>query len=132
MKLADTTFLIHWYGDVERAKEYKSDNNSKKFITTSLNIKEFMVGNIVAGQGPELTMHQIESEFDWLEIKPYIGPFGFEAAEIEAQLRNQGDYEEDLVGDILIGGAARDLQADVVTRNTDDFRMMPGVSVDRY
>jgi predicted nucleic acid-binding protein len=97
-----------------------------------VNIKEFMIGHIQAGCGPKLTMFQIRDEFDWLRIEPYIGPFGFEAAEVEAQLRNSGDYRPDLAGDILIAGAARELRADVVTKNESDFDMMPGVNVDKY
>lgn len=132
MKLADTTFLIHQYRGRDDAVDYLEENSSETFVTTGVNIKEFMIGHIRAGYGPELTMYQIQDEFDWLRIEPYIGAFGFEAAEVEAQLRNSGQYEPELAGDILIAGAARELRADVVTRNVSDFELMSGVSVDEY
>lgn len=132
MKLVDTTFLIHHYTGRDDAVDYKEENSSETFLTTGVNIKEFMIGHIRADYGPELTMYQIQDEFGWLRIEPFIGAFGFEAAEIEAQLRNSDQYKPRLAGDILIGGAARELGADVVTKNVSDFEPMPGVSVDEY
>lgn len=132
MKLLDTTFLIHYYADREDAVEYWEQNSSETFVTTGVNIKEFVVGHIQADIGYELTYHQLQQEFDRVRFHPYIAPFGFEAAAIEAQLRSRGEYEPRLAGDILIGGAARELQAEVVTQNLDDFNMMPGVDPESY
>lgn len=132
MKLLDTTFLIHYYADRDDATEYRNRNDTETFVTTGVNVKEFVVGHIVAGDGPELTFHQLQQEFDWVRFEPYIAPFGFEAAAVEAQLRNRDEYEPRLAGDILIGGAARELQAEVVTQNVDDFNLMPGVDSESY
>jgi len=132
MKLLDTCFLIRYnYGD-DDAEEYRESHPSETFITTSINVKEFIVGITEAGDGSGLVMWEIKDQFDWIRFETYRDTFGFEAAQIETQLRANGDFEERLMGDILIGGAARDLQAEIVTENSSDFNMMNGVDYDSY
>ena len=136
MKLLDTTFLIHYYFDTPGATRYKEDHDYE-FRTLSINVKEFLVAHTLEKDSP-MMMSDFQQEFGFLQIEPYRKQFSFEAAQIEANLRNNGEYkykcEEDssFPADILIGGAARDLQSDIVTRNIGDYDIMPSVSVDQY
>ena len=76
------------------------------------------------------------SNFGWVRILPFTVEHAYVAGEIEAELRADPDVQQDrinsLMGDLLIAGVARSIDAPVVTRNVEDFERFDGVSVEEY
>ena len=60
----------------------------------------------------------------------------FIPGELEAEFHQDKKVNQDkinsLSGDLLIGAIAKEAGATVVTRNTDDFQLLDGVSVESY
>ncbi|QSG11934.1 PIN domain containing protein [Halapricum desulfuricans] len=133
MKLLDTTFLIHYWAGREAVADYLEQHDESEFVTTTLNIKEIAVGRVMQER---LNPHEIRSIFGWTTTIPFRSEHAFAAGELEAELRRNTDLNRDkinsLAGDLLIGAVARVEGATVVTRNTDDFRLLDGVAVDTY
>lgn len=131
MKFLDTTFLIDHQNGEPRAGSYLDGHESETFVTSTINIKEIAVGRIIV-QTPSPSQQDLRNDFDWLHIEPFSLSHTLEAAGIEADLREAGDYRRDLASDILIGGVAKALNAPVVTQNTSDFALFSGVSTETY
>jgi predicted nucleic acid-binding protein len=133
MKLLDTTFLIHYWGGAEAVADYLSEHEEQEFVTTTLNLKELAVGRALQD---ELDRHEIRSTFDWVRLVPFSVDSAFFAGELEADLYADPDINQDkinsLTGDLLIAAVAKETDATVVTRNTGDFELFDGVSVETY
>jgi predicted nucleic acid-binding protein len=132
MKLLDTTFLVdHQRGDEDVAEflERQEDSN-ENLVTSSINLKEIAVGKMMVEE-PMPSFDDVLSDFGWMTVEPFDETQALEAARIEAELRDSGDYEPDLSADILIAGVACDIDAPVVTRNVSDFEKV-GVDVETY
>lgn len=133
MKLLDTTFLIHYWAGREAVKEYLETHEEAEFVTTTLNIKELAVGRAIQ---EKLDAVEIQTIFEWLTIIPFQQEHAFVAGELEAQLHQDERINQDkinsLAGDLLIAAVAKETGATVVTRNTDDFQIFDGVTVDGY
>lgn len=132
-KLLDTTFLIHYWGGREATSRYlESNEDTHEFLTTALNLQELALGRELSGGCDPV---RIRSVFDWVEVVPFDLEHSFEAAAIEAELRERGVHEDklnELKADVLIGAVARARNATVVTKNTDDFRRLPGVDCEGH
>jgi len=133
MKLLDTTFLIHYWAGREAAKDYLETHEKEEFVTTTLNIKEIAVGRKIQGK---LDPIEIQTTFEWTTILPFQVEHAFIAGELEAAFHQDEKVNQDkinsLSGDLLIGAIAKETGATVVTRNTDDFQLLDGVSVESY
>lgn len=132
MKLLDTTFLAHYYRGTDRVAEYlSSHDDTEDLCTTTINIKEIAVGLSAIDADP--TPEQFDAELGWLRIVPFETRHAVEAAALEAELpeKENQDKINSLPGDLLIGGAARALDATVVTDNVADFEFL-GVPVESY
>jgi hypothetical protein len=133
MKLLDTTFLIHYWAGREAVAEYLEAHEDEDFITTTLNVKEIAVGRELQGK---LDPFEIRSKFGWLEVVPFRMEHSFIAGRMEAELRRDGQLNQDkinsLAADTLIAAVARERDASVVTRNTEDFELFDGVGVEAY
>ena len=131
MKFLDTTFLIdNQHGDPE-VQSYLETHEEETFATSVLNLKEVAVGRFMA-QTPSPSQQDVRDDFRWLRIEPFSLSHGLAAAEIEAHLRNEDRHHSSQTTDILIGGVAKTLNAPVVTRNTQDLDLFPGVAVETY
>ena len=131
MKLLDTTFLVdHQRGDEDVAEFLERQDSNEKLVTSSINLKEIAVGKMMVEE-PTPRFDDVLADFGWLTVEPFDETQALEAARVETELRDSGDYESDLSADILIAGVARDLNAPVVTRNISDFKKI-GVDVERY
>lgn len=131
MKFLDTTFLIDHQNGEARAKSYLDQHESETFVTSTINIKKIAVGRVIV-QTPSPSQQEIRNDFDWLRIEPFSLSHALEAAGIEADLREVGDYRQNLASDILVGGVAKTLNAPVVTQNATDFDLFSGVSTETY
>jgi len=133
MKLLDTTFLIQYWAGREDVRAYLEGHEESEFATTTLNIKEIVVGRELQG---ELDRHEILSTFEWVRILPFQTEHAFVAGQIEADLHRAESVNQDkinsLAGDVLIGAVAKESGATVVTENVDDFRALDGVAVETY
>jgi len=132
-KLLDTTFLIHHWGGRESVRSYlESQSDGTEYVTTTINLKEIAVGRKLVG---EFDPVEIRSQFEWVRVVPITPGIAWEAAEIEARLhRAEGtnrDRIDSLAGDVIVAGAAADLDATVVTENVEDFRAL-GVPTEPY
>lgn len=133
MKLLDTTFLIHYWGGRDAVADYLERNDEGEFLTTTLNLKEIAVGRALQG---ELDRAELFERFDWLEIVPFAAEHSIVAGELEAALHRDESVQQDrinaLPADLLIASVAKERNATIVTRNTDDFEQFDGVSVETY
>lgn len=133
MKLLDTTFLIHYWAGYEEVEDYLEINEESEFITTTLNIKELAVGRELQGK---LNRYDIQSKFEWITIIPFQVEHAFIAGELEAELHRDERVNQDkinsLTGDVVIAAVAKETDAKVVTKNTDDFDIFDDVSVETY
>ncbi len=133
MKLLDTTFLIHYWGGRESVEAYLDTHERCEFVTTTINIKEIAVGRALQNS---LDPFEIRSAFDWLTISPFTAEHAFIAGELERDLHQNESINSDkinaLAADVLIAAVAKEKDAVVVTRNTEDFSIFDGVSVETY
>ncbi|SEH13393.1 hypothetical protein SAMN04487967_1343 [Natronorubrum sediminis] len=133
MKLLDTTFLIHYWAGREAVGDYLETHDEEEFVTTTLNIKEIAVGREIQGV---LDPVEIESQFEWTTILPFRVEHAVIAGELEAEFHRDETVNRDkinsLSGDLLIAAVAKEVGATVVTKNTDDFQLFDGVSVESY
>ena len=133
MKLLDTTFLIHYWAGRKAVEDYLETHKKEEFVTTTLNIKEIAVGRKLQGK---LDPVEIQTKFEWTTILPFQVEHAFVAGELEAKFHQDEKVNQDkinsLSGDLLIGAIAKEAGATVVTRNTDDFQLLDGVSVESY
>lgn len=133
MKLLDTTFLIHYWAGREAVRNYLETHEKEEFVTTTLNIKEIAVGREIQGK---LDLAEIQSKFEWTTILPFQVEHAVIAGQLEADLHRDENVNQDkinsLSGELLIAAVAKEVDATVVTQNTDAFQMFDGVSVDTY
>lgn len=134
-KLLDTTFLVHHLRGQDRVKQYLEhhDGPGTEFITSTIAMKELAVGFHRVQTNP--TFADVYREFRWLDIVPFSAQHAFQAASIEASLREQGLTQAQvgaMAGDILIGAVAVGEGATVVTENLGDFEVMSNVNAESY
>lgn len=134
-KLFDTTFLVHYLTRPPLVEPYLDEHDTPEttFLGSVISIKELAVGLHHIEEAP--TLADLTADFEWLDLRPFTERHAFHAGLIENYLREEGLPRQQinaLGGDILIGGVARTADATVVTRNVDDFQLMPGVHVEGY
>lgn len=134
MKLLDTTFLIDYWAGTDDSKSYlEEQEESESFISTTINLKELAVGQAL---GDELNPFAIQTTFGWLDFRPFGIEAAFEAASLEAGLRQRPDVNQDRVntvaGDLLIAAIAQVHDSPVVTRDRSDFDLFESVAVESY
>lgn len=133
MKLLDSTFLAHHARGTETVAEYLSSHEDEELVTSTINVKEIAVG---AHTVSDPTREELLADLGWVRILPFTSEHAYVAGEIEAGLRADPDIQQDrinsLMGDLLIAGVARAIDAPVVTRNVEDFELFDGVSVEEY
>lgn len=134
-KLIDTTFHIDFLTNESLVKPYLEahDTPGTEYLSSMITMKELAVGVHHVEDDPSVA--DLHADFGWVDILPFSMRHAFYAGEIEQQFIDEGMSQEQrnaLGGDILIGGVALAENATVVTQNTDDFELMPGVNVEGY
>lgn len=129
MKVVDSTFLInHARGD-RGVCDYLSDHGDETIIVPTVAFQELAVGEVLAR---DRSKEAIGRDLGPADVRPFTVDHAYHAARIEADLRSQGRYDPALKSDILVGAVGRYLGVPVVTRNTDDFALFDGVTVETY
>lgn len=128
MKVVDTTFLIDYFRKHTTIEQYLA-NEEETIVASTVTFADLAVGEILAR---DESKEDALSDLGWLDIRPFTVEHAYEAASIEATLRDCGEYEVEFTNDIQIAGVARALDVPVVTRNTDHFERFDGVDVESY
>jgi predicted nucleic acid-binding protein len=123
--LFDTGFLVRHYKGHEGVAAYLERTEGRRRLTTTINLKEVMVGlrNYAGIETPSFS--EVRSDFGWLRVFPFDAEHAWRASELEAPLhRDDGTNRakiNQLTADLLIAAVAAEEGATVVTRNDDDF-----------
>lgn len=100
---------------------------------STITVEEIAVGEHIVA---EPTKQDLLLHFGWVRVVPFTVDHAFVAGKIEAALQKEPSVNQDrinsLKGDLLIAGVAKTLDAPIVTRNTDDFELFEGVTVETY
>jgi predicted nucleic acid-binding protein len=134
-KLIDTTFHVQFLTDESLVKPYLEayDTPETEYLSSMVTMKELAVGVHHVEDDPSVA--DLHADFGWVDILPFSMRHAFYAGKIEQQFIEEGMPQEQrnaLGGDVLLGGVALAEDATVVTQNTDEFELMPGVDVERY
>jgi predicted nucleic acid-binding protein len=110
-----------------------SEHEEEDLVTSTTNVKEIAVG---AHTVSDPTVEELLADLGWVRILPFTAEHAYFAGMLEADLRADPDVQQDrinsLIGDLLIAGVARAIDAPVVTRNVEDFGLLEGVAVEEY
>lgn len=129
MKVVDSTFLIGHARGEQAVGDYLTEHSDETVVVPTIAFQELAVGEVLARNASK---QAICRDLGGFSVRPFTGDHAYHAAQIEATLREQGDYDPALKSDILIGAVGRSLAVPVVTRNTDDFALFAGVTVETY
>lgn len=82
------------------------------------------------------TMEELLADLGRLRILSFTAEHVYMAGKIEDDLHADPDVQQDrmdsLMGDLVIAGVVRAIDAPVVTHTVEDFELFDGVSVERY
>jgi len=123
----DTSFLIDYLDGADAAGEFLEGNQNRPFFAPTLALFEVYRGTVQSDQGGHL--ERVVSGLDWVEPLPLTESAASEAAAIEAELLDTGNPIN--LGDILIAGVCRDVDAKLVSRD-DHFARIAEVEVLNY
>lgn len=127
----DTTTLIDAMRDLADARRAVEAAAEEGVVTTEVNVYELYVGAHRNGQPVEAEVHGIELGLQEIEILPLARPASIRAASLASMLRSRGQDVGAL--DLLVAGIAlAHGVTKILTRDTDDFRRIPGIRVDTY
>jgi predicted nucleic acid-binding protein len=129
MKVVDSTFLISHARGEQVVSDYLTEHSNETIVVPTIAFQELAVGEVLAR---DKSKQAICRDLGPFSVRPFTNDHAYHAAQIEATLREQGDYDPVLKSDILIGAVGRSLGIPVVTRNTDDFTLFAGVTVETY
>jgi predicted nucleic acid-binding protein len=129
MKVVDTTFLIDYYRERDAIEQYLDAHDEETIAASTITFGELAVGEIMAR---DETKREILADLGWLDVRAFTIEHAYDAAAIEADLRDRGEYRATSANDIEIGGTARALGVPIVTRNVEDFERFDGVVVETY
>jgi tRNA(fMet)-specific endonuclease VapC len=136
MALLDTTVYvdIHGRGGAKRRAEAEEMTrrllrDGETLVTSRLNVAEIYVG-LELGDDPAYEKLAMENYFAWVAVLDFDDAAARQYARVRAALQKSGNLVGDM--DILIGAVALANGHAVVTRNTDHFAKMPGLTVIGY
>lgn len=129
MSYLDSSFLVDYTdGDEEAAIEYLEDHPNDRFFVSTLSLYELYLGAVLSGAGDE-GMAEIRRGLHWADIDSFEEDDAMEAARIRGELSDAG--EQINLADVLIAGAARQMNETVITRDVD-FEAVDGLETERY
>ena len=129
MIVADTTFLI----DFMRGKEAAVTLMEKleNVVMTEINIFELIVGVRKIKRSLKPHLEKVEALISTMPVLPLSRRSTFTAAEIAADLINQGQKIEE-TDSLIAGTALAHGVAEIVTRNKKHFTRIPKINVIAY
>ena len=129
MKVVDSTFLLGHARGEQAVGDYLTEHSEETVVVPTIVFQELAVGEVLAR---DESKQAIRRDLGPFSVRPFTDDHAYHAAQIEADLREEGDYDPVLKSDILIGGVGRSLGIPVITRNTDDFALFAGVTIETY
>ncbi|MHA2273182.1 MAG: type II toxin-antitoxin system VapC family toxin [Candidatus Hodarchaeales archaeon] len=126
----DTTFIIDLLHSKAEAtlKLQELEEARAELLISTLSIFEAYVGCFLRPK--QQHFDSMKAILSTVRIVPLDSRTAFRAAEVQATLTRQG--LPNAVIDLLIGATALQEDAIMVTRNSDDFKNIPGLVVDAY
>ncbi|WP_436931186.1 PIN domain-containing protein [Halosimplex halobium] len=125
MKVLDSSFCADFLRGREPAKAYRLDNRTETLVLTSVGYYELYHGAIEEGRDPVL----VDDDLPWVERLEYTRSHALEGARIRQELEAKGKRIQH--PDMMIAGAARSLDAPVVTAD-GGFDRIEGLSVENH
>ncbi|XGI82787.1 PIN domain-containing protein [Halorutilales archaeon Cl-col2-1] len=116
MKILDTSFLIDYFNGSPDTKRFYEDNggDSQHWIIPAPAYAEILVGE---GNYPDGDLEAAEEYLSWGEIYSTDAETAIIAGEIADEIGSEGPFLGGIDG--LIAAVGRDLDAPVVSRDTD-------------
>ncbi len=126
MKLVDASFLIDYARGDDAAIAYLAAHDEEVIGASTIVLSELYRGLMITR---EMTQEEAMSKYEWVEPVPFTNETAAEAAEIYAELRNDGEMVNK--SDIYIAGTARSLGVPLVVGDYD-FGAVSGLDVETY
>lgn len=135
MRLFDTSFLIDLTnndsGAVEKAK--KVDEEKSLAAVSVITVHEYFLGvHLQYSESKELSEKLASAKRDItpFQVIPLTMEMAEESSRLQAQMRRKGQPIG--INDLYIASTALKLKLSLVTRNTADFRKIPGLKLETY
>ena len=135
MRLFDTTFLIDLVnedkGAVGLAEKVDLDNSFKAI--SAVTVYEYLLGVHIVYYNTKLLREKLESankDLSPFEVLPLTNEIARECSKLQANLQRRGRMLG--LNDLYIASTALSLKLSLVTRNTDDFKRVPDLNIERY
>jgi predicted nucleic acid-binding protein len=125
MKVLDSSFCADFLRGRESARAYRLDNQTETLVLTSVGYYELYHGAIKEGRDPVL----VDDDLPWVERLEYTLSHALEGARIRQELEANGQRIQH--PDMMIAGAARSLDAPVVTAD-GGFDRIEGIAVENH
>lgn len=135
MRLFDTTFLVDLVNKDPgsgRLAEKVEDEKSFKAISV-VTVYEYLHGIYYAYSTTRQLSEKLENaekELAAFQIIPFTHEIARESARLQAGLERKGEMLG--INDLYIASTALSLKLSLVTRNTEDFRRVPGLKIETY
>lgn len=135
MRLFDTSFLIDLTnndtGAVEKAK--KVDEEKSLAAVSVITVHEYLLGVHLQYSEPKELSEKLASakrDITPFQVIPLTMEMAEESSRLQAQMRRKGQPIG--INDLYIASIALKLKLSLVTRNTADFRKIPGLKLETY
>lgn len=115
MKCFDNTFVVDYLDGRSETIEYLEAYSTESLYIPAIVLYEALEGQ-VKSSGP-VSFQQIVSNLTWADVAPFGKTTAREAGNLQEELSNRG--RELRSADAMIGGTARELDATLVTADTD-------------
>lgn len=126
MKLVDAAFLVDYARGDGDAVSYLGTHDDEVIGASTVVLSELYRGLMVTR---EMNREEAMTKYEWVEAVPFTEDTAAEAAEIYAQLRDDGELINK--SGIYIAGAARSIGVPLVTAD-DDYECVDGLDVESY
>ncbi|USZ66958.1 PIN domain-containing protein [Halorussus salilacus] len=114
MKVLDSSFLMDYEDGHPTTKEYLLDHSDEAFVVPAPIYTEFLLGGVY---GTESTPGKAKQNLEWVEVHSIGEETAEHATEIAAEIDAQGPHLSPI--DALVAGASRELDAPLVTSDSD-------------
>lgn len=126
MKLVDASFLVDYARGDGDTVSYLETHDEEVIGASTVVLSELYRGLLVTGG---MNREEAMTKYEWVEAIPFTEDTAAEAAEIYAQLRDDGALINK--SDIYIAGTARSIGVPLVTAD-GDYERVNGLDVESY
>ncbi len=135
MRLFDTTFLVDLVNsDPGSGKLAKKIEEEKSFKAISVvTVYEYLRGVYYAYSATKQLSEKLENaerDLGAFQVIPFTHEIARQSAQLQAGLERKGEMMG--INDLYIASTALLLKLALVTRNSEDFRRVPGLKIESY